>query len=32
VITSPSQIPATITDNAGLEPAFRHLLTWQPVA
>ena len=31
-ITSPSQIPAGITDNAGLEPAYRSLLTWQPVA
>ena len=32
VITSPSQIPASITGNAGLEPAFRSLLTWRPVA
>jgi len=32
VITSPSQIPRSITDNAGLEAAFRHLLTWQPAA
>jgi hypothetical protein len=29
-ITSPSQIPASITDNAGLEPAFRSILTWKP--
>ena len=29
-ITSPSQIPAGITDNAGLEPAYRSILTWQP--
>jgi hypothetical protein len=27
-ITSPSQIPAGIVDNAGLEPAFRSLLSW----
>jgi hypothetical protein len=27
-ITSPSQIPASIVDNAGLEPAFKNLLNW----
>jgi hypothetical protein len=27
-ITSPSQIPASIVSNAGLEPAFRGLLSW----
>jgi hypothetical protein len=31
-ITDPSQIPADITANAGLEPSFRSLLTWQPVS
>jgi len=30
-ITSPSQIPASIVTNAGLEPAFQGLLTWKPV-
>jgi hypothetical protein len=29
-ITSPSQIPASITDAAGLEPAYRSILNWQP--
>jgi hypothetical protein len=29
-ITGPSQIPASIVDNAGLEPAYRNLLTWTP--
>jgi hypothetical protein len=28
-ITSPSQIPASIVDNAGLEPAFAGLKTWK---
>ena len=27
-ITSPSQIPASIVNNAGLEPAFQSLLSW----
>jgi hypothetical protein len=27
-ITSPSQIPASITSNAGLQPAYRYLLNW----
>jgi hypothetical protein len=31
-ITNPSQIPASIVDNAGLEPAFEALLNWRPVA
>jgi hypothetical protein len=30
VITSPGQIPASITDNAGLEPSYRSLLDWRP--
>jgi hypothetical protein len=30
-ITSASQIPASIVDNAGLEPSFRGLLTWKPM-
>jgi hypothetical protein len=29
-ITSPDQIPSSIVDNAGLEPAFRTLLSWRP--
>jgi hypothetical protein len=29
-ITSPSQIPSGITANAGLEPAYKSILTWQP--
>src|SRR5205814_5113039 len=29
-ITGPDQIPSSIVDNAGLEPAFRNLLTWKP--
>jgi hypothetical protein len=29
-ITSPSQIPASIVDNAGLAAAFKSLLNWQP--
>ena len=29
-ITDPSQIPASIVDNAGLEKGFRSLLSWQP--
>jgi hypothetical protein len=29
-ITSPGQIPAGITDTAGLEPAYRSILTWRP--
>jgi hypothetical protein len=29
-ITGPGQIPASIVDNAGLEPAYRNLLTWTP--
>jgi hypothetical protein len=28
-ITSPSQIPSSITANAGLEPAYQGLLSWQ---
>ena len=31
-ITSPSQIPSSIVDNAGLEPAFAALLNWQPAS
>ncbi len=31
VITSPAQIPASITDNAGLEAAYKSILTWKPV-
>ena len=30
-ITNPNQIPASITDNAGLEPPYQSLLTWKPV-
>jgi hypothetical protein len=30
VITSPSQIPASIVNNAGLEPAYQNILNWQP--
>jgi hypothetical protein len=30
VITSPSQIPASITDNAGLDPQYRSVLDWRP--
>ncbi len=30
-ITGPSQVPASILSNAGLEPAFRGLLTWTQV-
>ncbi len=29
-ITSPSQVPSSIVDNAGLELAFTNLLTWRP--
>jgi hypothetical protein len=29
-ITGSSEIPASIVDNAGLEPAYRNLLTWTP--
>jgi len=29
-ITRPEEIPSTITANAGLQPAFRHLLRWRP--
>jgi hypothetical protein len=29
-ITSPSQIPISIVDNAGLEPPYRNLLSWTP--
>jgi hypothetical protein len=29
-ITDPAQIPASITGNAGLEPAYRSVLGWQP--
>jgi hypothetical protein len=29
-ITGPSQIPTSIVDNTGLEPAYRILLTWTP--
>jgi hypothetical protein len=29
-ITSASQIPSSIVDNAGLEPAYQGLLNWQP--
>jgi hypothetical protein len=29
-ITNPSEIPSSIVDNAGLEPAFEHLLNWRP--
>jgi hypothetical protein len=32
VITSASQIPASIVNNAGLEPAYQNLLNWQPAA
>ena len=32
VITSPSQIPASIVDNAGLEPAYAPILGWKPAA
>src|SRR5437763_1042315 len=31
-ITSPSQIPSSIVDNAGLESAFQSLLNWQPAS
>ena len=31
-ITSPSQMPSSIVDNAGLEPAFAALLNWQPAS
>jgi len=30
VITDPSQIPASIVNNAGLEPAYQNILNWQP--
>jgi hypothetical protein len=30
VITSPSQIPASIVTAAGLEPEYRSLLDWRP--
>ncbi len=29
-ITSPSEIPSSLVANAGLEPAYQGLLTWQP--
>jgi glycosyl hydrolase family 141 len=29
-ITSPSQIPSSIVDSAGLEPAYQGLLNWKP--
>jgi hypothetical protein len=29
-ITGPGQVPAAIIANAGLEPAYRDLLDWQP--
>jgi hypothetical protein len=32
VITSPSQIPASIVDSAGLEPAYASILGWKPAA
>lgn len=32
VITSPGQIPASIVDNAGLEPAYASILGWKPAA
>jgi hypothetical protein len=28
-ITSPTQIPASIINNAGLEPTFKNLLNWK---
>ncbi|HZR42876.1 MAG TPA: right-handed parallel beta-helix repeat-containing protein [Ktedonobacteraceae bacterium] len=30
VISSPSQIPASIVNNAGLEPAYQGILNWHP--
>lgn len=29
-ITDPAQIPSSVTGNAGLESAYRSILTWQP--
>ena len=29
-ISRPEQIPSTITANAGLQRAYRHLLSWRP--
>jgi hypothetical protein len=31
-ITSPTEIPASITDNAGLEPKYGQILHWKPAA
>jgi hypothetical protein len=29
-ITDPSPSPASIVDNAGLEPAYQQILNWKP--